>query len=199
MVMLANSTLAVAAAQSTPISNVACSRHYTIVEGDTCDKIGAKTLTSTYQVMALNLPEAGPDCFTLTPGHQICLGRYGSDCQIVYRATSSDTCSSIASAFGISLSLLKSNNPTLDCGIVYDGLMLCTAPGNIVPVTPSGLNSSYLLLGRRGYDVAQVQKAAQALEVGDGAIVRDASHAHGSSARHAHRSAHHAHMRKNAH
>ena len=49
-------------------SNTACTRHYVVEDGDTCDKIGQKTLTSTYQVMALNLPEAGTNCYTLQIG-----------------------------------------------------------------------------------------------------------------------------------
>ncbi|PWN37365.1 uncharacterized protein FA14DRAFT_115796, partial [Meira miltonrushii] len=110
-----------------------CTRHYTVQQGDTCDKIGQKTLTSTYQIMALNLPQSGPDCYTLQPGAQLCLGRYGNDCQMVYRATENDNCETIAGQFGISVATLLENNPTADCDQIYDGLVLCTLDGLVRP------------------------------------------------------------------
>ena len=60
--------LAVSASAQFPSNNTACTRHYVVQDGDTCDKIGQKTLTSTYQIMSLNLPDAGPDCYTLEIG-----------------------------------------------------------------------------------------------------------------------------------
>ncbi len=56
------------AAQSAA-ATTACTGTYTIAAGDTCDIIGQKNLVSTYQVMALNLPQAGPDCYSLVPGN----------------------------------------------------------------------------------------------------------------------------------
>ncbi|PWN90172.1 hypothetical protein FA10DRAFT_223364, partial [Acaromyces ingoldii] len=106
-----------------------CTRHYTVVDGDTCDKIGQKTMTSTYQIMSFNLPKAGSDCYTLEIGADLCLGRYGNDCQLVHEAQGSDSCHSIARRYNITESLLKNNNPLLNCDVVYDGLMLCVAPG----------------------------------------------------------------------
>lgn len=52
-----------------PSNDTACTRHYKVQSDDTCDIIGQKTFTSTYQIMALNLPEAGPNCYTLEVGH----------------------------------------------------------------------------------------------------------------------------------
>lgn len=46
----------------------ACTRYYTVQESDTCDIIGQKTLTSTYQVLAYNLPQAGATCYNLQTG-----------------------------------------------------------------------------------------------------------------------------------
>lgn len=63
----------------------------------------------------------------------LCLGRYGNDCQLVHRAGNSDTCYSIAARYGISLSMLQDNNPSLNCDQVYDGLNLCVAPGVMRP------------------------------------------------------------------
>lgn len=121
---------------------------------------------------------------------EICLGRYGSDCQTVYRATASDTCSSIASNFGISLSLLQSNNPTLDCNVVYDGLMLCVAPGKVVPDAPAGLNSSYLdLANKRQVSMLQEERSGEA-----GSAQAQQRHTKADGRAH-----HHAHMGKNSH
>lgn len=116
-----------------PSLNTACTRHYTVQQGDTCDIIGQKTLTSTYQIMANNLPQAGPDCYTLQPGAQLCLGKYGNDCQMVHRATANDNCESIAGQYGISVDLLLQNNPTASCDQIYDGLVLCTLNGLVRP------------------------------------------------------------------
>lgn len=116
-----------------PSLDTACTRHYTVQQGDTCDKIGQQTLTSTYQIMALNLPQSGPDCYNLQPGAQLCLGRYGNDCQMVHRARNSDTCESIAGQYDISVDLLLQNNPTASCDQIYDGLMLCTLDGLVRP------------------------------------------------------------------
>ncbi|PWN26688.1 hypothetical protein BDZ90DRAFT_214482, partial [Jaminaea rosea] len=110
-----------------------CTRNYIVQAGDTCDKIGQRHLVSTYQVLAFNLPEAGPTCETLEIGHELCLGRYGNDCQVVHRCTPADTCSSIAAQYKIPLSLLQDNNPSMNCGQIYDGLVLCVAPGVMRP------------------------------------------------------------------
>ncbi|KAF6767592.1 LysM domain protein [Kalmanozyma brasiliensis GHG001] len=123
-------------------NNTACTRHYTVQSGDTCDKIGQKTLTSTYQILAFNLLDAGADCYTLEIGTRLCLGRYGNDCQFVHQATDQDTCESIANAYGISTQLLQNNNPSLDCNIVYSGLMLCVSAGSIRPPADSSINST---------------------------------------------------------
>lgn len=127
------SSILLPAAAQYPSSDTACTRQYTVQRGDTCDKIGQKTLTSTYQIMALNLPQSGPDCYNLQIGAKLCLGRFGNDCQMVHRATGSDSCESIAAHYGVSVATLQENNPTLDCDVVYDGLMLCTLDGLVRP------------------------------------------------------------------
>lgn len=57
-----------ASAHEYSTNTTACTRHYTVQDGDTCDIIGQKTFTSTYQVLAYNLPKAGKDCYTLENG-----------------------------------------------------------------------------------------------------------------------------------
>ncbi|CDR98955.1 uncharacterized protein SPSC_06259 [Sporisorium scitamineum] len=123
-------------------NDTACTRHYTVQAGDTCDKIGQKTLTSTYQILAFNLLDAGANCYTLEIGSKLCLGRYGNDCQFVHQCTDQDTCESIANAYGITTQRLQSNNPSLDCDIVYDGLMLCVSAGSIRPPADSSINAT---------------------------------------------------------
>lgn len=51
----------------------------------------------------------------------------------MHRCTNSDTCNGIAARYSISQSLLEDNNPSLDCNEVYDGLVLCVAPGVMRP------------------------------------------------------------------
>ncbi|ETS59620.1 hypothetical protein PaG_06544 [Moesziomyces aphidis] len=129
-------------------NDTACTRHYTVEAGDTCDRIGQKTLTSTYQILAFNLLNAGADCYTLEIGSQLCLGRYGNDCQFVHRCSNSDTCESIANDYGISTHRLQDNNPSLDCNIVYEGLMLCVSAGSIRPPADHSINSTDVKVAR---------------------------------------------------
>lgn len=49
-------------------TDTACARTYTVKADDTCDIIGQKTLTSTYQILAFNLPSAGTGCYSLETG-----------------------------------------------------------------------------------------------------------------------------------
>ncbi|KAE8266115.1 hypothetical protein A4X09_0g6236 [Tilletia walkeri] len=117
----------------------ACSRHYTVTDTDTCDIIGHKTHTSTYQIMALNLDKTGPDCYFLEAGMKLCLGRFGSDCQLVHQVRSGESCTSILGQYDISREILLDNNPNLDCANIYNGLNLCVAPGRVAPPEPRGM------------------------------------------------------------
>ncbi|KAK0530284.1 hypothetical protein OC835_004064 [Tilletia horrida] len=120
-------------------NSTACSRHYTVTATDTCDIIGHKTHTSTYQIMALNLEQTGPNCFGLEAGMRLCLGRFGSDCQLVHRVRNAESCTDLLRRYDISREVLIENNPNLDCGNIYDGLNLCVAPGRIAPPEPRGM------------------------------------------------------------
>ncbi|KAJ1576923.1 hypothetical protein NDA12_004465 [Ustilago hordei] len=129
-------------------NDTACTRHYTVQADDTCDKIGQKTLTSTYQILAFNLLNAGADCYTLEIGSRLCLGRYGNDCQFVHQCTNQDTCESIANAYRITTERLQSNNPSLDCNTVYEGLMLCVSAGSIRPPADQSINATDVKVAR---------------------------------------------------
>ncbi|KAL9937870.1 hypothetical protein V8E36_003415 [Tilletia maclaganii] len=125
----------------------ACSRHYTVEAQDTCDIIGHKTHTSTYQIMALNLAKTDGNCFSLQTGMRLCLGRFGSDCQLVHRVRGEETCTDIVRRYDISRGVLLENNPNLSCRNIYDGLNLCVAPGRIVPPAPEGMYVARRSLG----------------------------------------------------
>lgn len=80
---------------------------------------------------------------SLPLSQELCLGRYGSDCQLVHRATTSDTCYSIAAQYGIEVSMMETNNPSMDCDQIYDGLNLCVASGVVRP-NPSAELATYI-------------------------------------------------------
>ncbi|SPO27136.1 uncharacterized protein UTRI_10597_B [Ustilago trichophora] len=174
-------------------NDTACTRHYTVQPGDTCDKIGQKTLTSTYQILAFNLLDAGADCYTLEIGSELCLGRYGNDCQFVHQCTDQDTCESIASNYGITTQRLQSNNPSLDCNIVYDGLMLCVSAGSIRPPADKSINATDVKVAREQARQAWLlQERANKPE----SKAKDTSngkkhHAHSSSTKHPQHKQHH--------
>ncbi|PWN45976.1 hypothetical protein IE81DRAFT_283481, partial [Ceraceosorus guamensis] len=113
-------------------SDTACTETYRVVAGDTCDKVGQKTWTSTYHIMQFNLI-SGPLCYGLEIGSTLCLGRYGNDCQLVHRVRGSDTCESMARDYSISRDTLVNNNPSINCDNLYDGLMVCVTDGSVRP------------------------------------------------------------------
>ncbi|PWZ01356.1 hypothetical protein BCV70DRAFT_149336, partial [Testicularia cyperi] len=167
-------------------NSTACTRTYQVVEGDTCDKIGQKTLTSTYQILAFNLLESGADCYTLEIGSTLCLGRYGNDCQFVHQCSNQDTCESIASQYGISTKRLKDNNPSLDCDVVYDGLMLCVSAGSIRPPADNSINSTDVRIAReqarQAYILAEQTKESKKAKSYSSSKKHSASKKHKSKA-----------------
>lgn len=138
-----SATMDVPGATETPLefasSDTACTETYTVEAGDTCDKVGQKTWTSTYHIMQFNLI-SGPLCYGLEIGSTLCLGRYGNDCQNVHRVQGSDTCNSIARDFSISRETLINNNPSINCNNLYDGLMVCVSDGSIRPPPDASLD-----------------------------------------------------------
>ncbi|KAI9060407.1 carbohydrate-binding module family 50 protein [Trametes sanguinea] len=128
-------TLAVASA-SVLVRAPACARSYTVVAGDNCDIISAKTSTSTYQLAAANPDKINEQCTDLTVGEVLCLGFVGQDCNDVHVVQSDDVCVDIANEAGTTLSILLANNPNVDstCSNIYPGEVLCTAD-KIIPYT----------------------------------------------------------------
>jgi len=107
----------------------ACVRNYTVVPGDICINISAKTSTSTFQLANANVGVIDADCTNLVAGEVICLGRAGQDCRTTTVVESGDVCVGIAAAAGIPLSLLLHNNPNVDsqCSNIFPNEVLCTS------------------------------------------------------------------------
>ncbi|KAI8973074.1 hypothetical protein BD414DRAFT_499032 [Trametes punicea] len=132
--MFARFAFVLAAVASVPSASVlarapACARTYTVVSGDNCDIISAKTSTSTYQLATVNADTINAQCTNLTLGEVLCLGLVGQDCRDVHVVESGDVCVDIANEAGTTLSILLANNPNVDstCSNIYPGEVLCTA------------------------------------------------------------------------
>ncbi|PPQ78490.1 hypothetical protein CVT25_011831 [Psilocybe cyanescens] len=101
----------------------ACTRKYTIVDGDTCDKISARQHVSTYvqqltpsHQLAHTNKKINEGCTNLIIGDVLCLGLKGQDCTKVYVVKEGDICSSVAKRAGIPLGVLFKNNPNINKG-----------------------------------------------------------------------------------
>jgi len=111
----------------------ACTRTYTVQEGDTCDAISAANNVSTYQLAAIN-PGIDLSCSNLLPEEALCLGTEDEDCNETYVVKPDDTCDIVADAQGVNSTMVRLNNPQIDeeCTNLYIGEVLCTC--NLVKV-----------------------------------------------------------------
>ncbi|KAJ6484768.1 hypothetical protein C8R45DRAFT_768634, partial [Mycena sanguinolenta] len=95
-----------------------CSQSYTVVSGDTCSAIEAKTGVSDSQLHALN-PSINSGCTNLGIGQILCLSTGGSSsggCTSTYTVVNGDTCSAIEAKTGVSDSALHAANPSINSG-----------------------------------------------------------------------------------
>jgi LysM repeat protein len=115
-----------------------CVREYSVVSGDTCDGISLSQHVSTFQLAAVN-SGINAGCTNLEIDTVVCLGTEGEDCNTTYVVKPGDTCSAIANAVGLNVTMLALNNPQIDdeCSNVYIGEVLCVAPEVIVPPVPA--------------------------------------------------------------
>ncbi|KAF9218595.1 hypothetical protein BS17DRAFT_741937 [Gyrodon lividus] len=122
------------------VSAQACTRTYTVQEGDICDGISAAHSVSTYQLAVVNINTIDAECSNLVPGANICLGLQGQDCSTTYVVEKDDTCDDISGAYGVNTTILYMNNPQIneDCSNIYVGEVLCTAGTVQVPPAPAG-------------------------------------------------------------
>ncbi|KAJ7642036.1 hypothetical protein FB45DRAFT_826290 [Roridomyces roridus] len=116
-----------------------CSQTYTVVSGDTCAGIEAKTGVSDATLRSLN-SEINSACSNLQVGQQLCVsgGSPSSSCTQTYTVVSGDTCAVIESKNGISDATLHSLNPTINsaCSNLQVGQQLCVSSSSTSP--PSG-------------------------------------------------------------
>ncbi|RDX44253.1 hypothetical protein OH76DRAFT_1487208 [Lentinus brumalis] len=146
--MFANAAFALvlaAVAVSVRAQEPNCARNYTVVPGDFCDGISAKTSVSTYQLATVNKDKIDAACDNLFVGEALCLGIRGQDCQVTHVVQAGDSCQGIADSAGTTLDILFANNPNVDnpgCTLIYPGEVLCTADDVIVPLPPSSITAT---------------------------------------------------------
>ncbi|EIW56066.1 uncharacterized protein TRAVEDRAFT_60093 [Trametes versicolor FP-101664 SS1] len=106
-----------------------CARNYTVVPGDTCDGIAAKTNTPTFQLETVNADKIDAACDNLAVGEPLCLGIIGQDCDITHVVQPGDSCGVIAQEAKTTLDILLANNPNVNaqCTNIGVGEVLCTA------------------------------------------------------------------------
>ncbi|KAG1727104.1 hypothetical protein EDB19DRAFT_1929872 [Suillus lakei] len=107
-----------------------CDRCVTVQSGDT---------SYIYQLAAVNSDILNPACDNLFVGEVLCLGITGQDCNVTHVMQTGDTCYSVATAAGIPINTLLTNNPNVNtiCTNVYPGEVLCTASQIYVNITYS--------------------------------------------------------------
>ncbi|KAF7343574.1 hypothetical protein MSAN_01977900 [Mycena sanguinolenta] len=115
---------------------------YTVVSGDTCSAIEAKTGVSDSQLHALN-PSINSGCTNLGIGQVLCLsssGSSGGGCTSTYTVVSGDTCATIEAKTGVSDSQLHAANPSINssCTNLQIGQVLCLTGGSGGSTPPSG-------------------------------------------------------------
>jgi LysM repeat protein len=120
-----------------------CSRTYTVMAGDYCDKISAAQNVSTYQLAVSNANAVGEDCSNLQIGQQLCLATTDAeDCRTTYTVIPDDTCEGIAAKNSLNSTILLLNNPQIngDCSNIYVDEVLCTEQTvKVAPVPANGV------------------------------------------------------------
>ncbi|KAG8900565.1 hypothetical protein FRB99_005977 [Tulasnella sp. 403] len=122
------SAIAVASAAS---SSDACSRTYTVQDGDYCDAISAKNNASTYQLARSNIGVINDACSNLAIGQTICLALSSADCTTTYVVQPGDTCDGVTANYpGLNSTTFRVNNPQIDdnCWNLYIGEVVCVSP-----------------------------------------------------------------------
>lgn len=107
-----------------------CSRSVTTVEGSSCSSLIEAEGTPPVLFYFLNSWAAAYYC-DLNPrpvGQQFCfLNRRG--CGKVHAVVALDTCGSIMAAYGLGQQMFDELNPSLDCGDLLEGQLICILPG----------------------------------------------------------------------
>ncbi|KAF8145625.1 hypothetical protein K438DRAFT_1629759, partial [Mycena galopus ATCC 62051] len=124
-----------------------CAQNYTVVSGDTCSIIEAKTGLNDTQLHALN-PVINNDCTNLQIGETLCVsdGSEGapppsSGCAQTYTVVGNDTCFIIESKTGLNDTQLHVLNPEInsDCTSMFlFQVSISFSPRVFSPRPPSG-------------------------------------------------------------
>ncbi|CAD6900487.1 unnamed protein product [Tilletia controversa] len=126
----------------TPTWYQTCTSQYSVVVGDTCNKIAAKLSLTTTQLLGLN---SALSCSALQVGQMLCGFRPSvSVCPQPVFIKSADTCYGLASNVSMSLpewqSLNTFNNASVACDALPIGNIVCQAQGNASLPAVSGTN-----------------------------------------------------------
>jgi LysM repeat protein len=128
---------------SAPTTPTACKTFHVAVEGDTCSGI-ASAAGITLTILQLNNPTL--DCTRLQVGNNVCIDKTQlvvlttaspAACGNTYTTVKGDTCFSVASNFGLTLSQLQSMNPQVDCNALQVGVSFCLGKSTTAPVVPN--------------------------------------------------------------
>ncbi|KAK0545654.1 hypothetical protein OC845_005003 [Tilletia horrida] len=138
----AGEVLCVKPRQAAPSWWQKCTSSYTVVLGDTCNKIAAKLSQTSTQLLGLN---PGLSCSTLKVDQVICGFRPSATvCPKPVFIKSNDTCYNLAVKVGMSLpewqSLNTFNNVSVQCNALPIGNIVCQQQGNASFPALSGSN-----------------------------------------------------------
>jgi LysM repeat protein len=99
------------------------------VSGDTCSAIATKFGVTVSAIITAN-PTIDSACTNLKIGQVLCIP--GESCSQKYTVVSGDTCSAIATKFGVTVSAIITANPTIDsaCTNLKIGQVLCIPGGS---------------------------------------------------------------------
>jgi LysM repeat protein len=129
--------------KATVPASTACKTFHVVVEGDTCSGI-ASAAGITLTILQLNNPTL--DCARLQVGSNVCIDKTQlvvattaspAACGNTYTTVTGDTCFSVASNFGLTLSQLQSMNPQVDCNALQVGVSFCLGKSTTAPVVPN--------------------------------------------------------------
>jgi LysM repeat protein len=106
------------------IPDRSCMQKYTVVSGETCDRIGAEFGVSGSGIISAN-PIINSWCTNLEGGQIICIP--DRSCVMKYDVVSEDTCKKIGTEFGVRGTAIISANPTINSGCtnMQVGMSLC--------------------------------------------------------------------------
>ncbi|KAJ3749276.1 hypothetical protein DFH05DRAFT_1520888 [Lentinula detonsa] len=109
-------------------SRATCQATYTVVSGDTCNKIASEFGVTTPALEAAN-PTIDANCDNLFIGEQLCIPATPPPptCVAEYTVKAGDVCNSIANQFAITVAQLEAANPEIDplCDNLQINQVLC--------------------------------------------------------------------------